>query len=110
MSKLQEKLTLYETYLRSILPTIDTELLGNLTKSLGPAIYRPSSEIVQCEEPKQIAKIRTSFLKMRLGVDKDDEILDEAIKQYCSKLSEPKYRAALYYLLVKHFKKEHLFI
>jgi len=109
MSKREEKITQYKKYLQSIIP-VEEKLLESLTKSLGPAIYRPSSEIVQCQEPKHIAKIRTSFLKMRLGLDKDDSILDEAIKQYCSKLPEPKYRVALYYLLVKHFKKEHLFI
>lgn len=112
MNKLEEKIALYKEKMKEIEPNFDEVLLEKITRSLGPSIYKKDSEVVSCTSQKEIERVRNNFLRMKLGLDMDDEVLDEAIKEVCEKMgrSNPnKYRAIFYYLLVKRFNKESLF-
>ncbi|MEM7493184.1 MAG: DUF2853 family protein, partial [Pseudomonadota bacterium] len=59
-------------------------------------------------DPKEVETVKKNFLIKKLGL-KDGPDLDKAIdavmEQY-GKSVRAKYRAVVYYLLAKHFKKE----
>ncbi|NPA03463.1 MAG: DUF2853 family protein [Epsilonproteobacteria bacterium] len=111
MSKLDEKIAFYKQKMKEIDPNFDEELLEKITKSLGPSIYNKNSETVSCSKSSELLRVRNNFLRMKLGLDKSDKELDEAIKEVCEKLKvlKNKYRPIFYYFLVKKFKKESLF-
>ena len=55
--------------------------------------------------------VKKNFLIKKLGL-KDDEKLDEALDAVMEKYGKSnrnKYRAVVYYLLTKHFKKDSVF-
>lgn len=88
--------------------TPDLALLEKVTIGCGPAIYNPDAEIVAATDPEEIARIRQNFLIKKLGLP-DDEKLTEAINaaiDIYGRSERHKYRAVVYYLLVKHFVKE----
>ncbi|MRJ03125.1 MAG: DUF2853 family protein [Epsilonproteobacteria bacterium] len=112
MSKLQEKIEFYKEKMKEIEPNFDAELLEKITRGLGPSIYNKDSEIVSCTQPNELERVRNNFLKMKLGLDKSDEELDQAIQEVCKKMGESnknKYRALFYYFLVKKFGKESVY-
>ncbi|MEM1002693.1 MAG: DUF2853 family protein [Bacteroidota bacterium] len=86
----------------------DKELLTKITIGLGPSIYNADSSTVSSSDEKEIATVRNKFLIGKLGLD-DNEALDEGISQVMDRYgrtNRTKYRAVVYYLLVKHFNRE----
>ncbi|ARC87173.1 DUF2853 family protein [Rhodovulum sp. MB263] len=89
----------------------DMDLLTKVTIGCGPAIYDADAELVAAGQPGEIETVRTNFLIRKLGLtDGPDlaEAIQAAIETYG--VSNPhKYRAVLYYMLVRHFGKEHIY-
>ncbi|NPA73131.1 MAG: DUF2853 family protein [Epsilonproteobacteria bacterium] len=112
MSKLDEKIELYNSKIKDIEPKYDADLLAKVTKGLGPSIYRKDAETIACSSPDELATVRNNFLKKKLGLTNDDSELDAAIKEVCDQMGSSnrnKYRAIFYYLLVKKFNKESVY-
>ena len=89
----------------------DEELLRKVVIGCGPAIYGRDAETVSAGSPTEIERVRKNFLIKKLGLD-DDEKLDEAIKKVMDTYgssNKTKFRAVLYYMLTKHFKKESVY-
>lgn len=88
--------------------TPDLSLLEKVTIGCGPAIYSADAETIAASDPEELARVKKNFLVKKLGL-KDgpalDEALDAAIDTY-GKSERNKYRAVVYYMLVKHFKKD----
>lgn len=88
--------------------TPDMALLEKVTIGCGPAIYDPDGEIVAASQKSELDHIRRAFLGKKLGLPDSpdlDDAIDAAIETYGR--SEPrKYRAVIYYMLVRHFRKE----
>lgn len=88
--------------------TPDMGLLTKVTIGLGPSIYNADSSTVAGSDQKELDTIKNNFLIKKLGL-KDSADLDKAInaviEQY-GRSNKNKHRAVIYYLLVKHFKKE----
>lgn len=88
--------------------TPDMGLLTKVTIGLGPSIYNADSSTVAGSDQKELDTIKNNFLIKKLGL-KDSADLDKAINavidQY-GRSNKNKHRAVIYYLLVKHFKKE----
>jgi hypothetical protein len=82
-----------------------------VTKGLGPSIYNADAETVSGSDPKELETVKNNFLIKKLGL-KDSADLDKGIaaviEQY-GKSNRNKYRAVVYYLLTKHFKKESVY-
>jgi len=86
----------------------EMDLLKKVTVACGPAIYNRDSSTVSSSDDSEIERIKTNFLikKLELPSETDfDEPLASIMKTY-GKTHRTKYRVVVYYLLVKHFKKE----
>ncbi|MEM9781621.1 MAG: DUF2853 family protein [Pseudomonadota bacterium] len=86
----------------------DMELLKKVTIGCGPAIYDADSATIASSQPKELETVKKNFLMKKLGLD-DSPALDEAITKVIEtygKSERNKYRAVIYYMLAKHFKKE----
>ncbi len=109
MSKRDELIARYAEALRTkckVEP--DMALLTKVTIGLGPSIYNADSETVAASDPAELERVKKNFLMKKLGLA-DGPALDAAIAEVIEtygKSERNKYRAVVYYLLVKHFGKE----
>ena len=89
----------------------DMDFLTKVTIGCGPSIYNKDSSTVSATDPKELETVKNNFLIKKLGL-KDGPDLDKGInaviEQY-GKSVKAKYRAVVYYLLAKHFKKESIY-
>lgn len=86
----------------------DMELLKKVTIGLGPSIYNRDSANVSSSDIRELERVKTNFLQGKLGLDDGPELM-EAIEGIITKYGasqRTKYRAVVYYLLVRHFNKE----
>ncbi|MCF4102618.1 DUF2853 family protein [Gillisia sp. M10.2A] len=112
MSKTDEKV---EKYLKDLKDKVgvsaDVELLRKVTKACGPSIFNKDAETVSGSSESELLTVRNNFLIKKLGLAdnaKLDEGLNSVMEKY-GKSNRSKYRAVVYYLLTKHFKKESVF-
>lgn len=91
--------------------TADMDLLKKITIGCGPSIYNADSSTVSGSNESELATVKNSFLIKKLGLN-DGVELDSAINvimETYGKSNRNKYRVVVYYLLVKHFKKESVY-
>lgn len=89
----------------------DMEFLTKVTIGCGPSIYNKDSSTVSGGSDTEIATVKNNFLIKKLGL-KDSADLDKAIDSVLEtygKSNRSKYRAVVYYMLAKHFKKESVY-
>lgn len=109
MSKRDELIARYAEALRTkckVEP--DMALLTKVTIGLGPSIYNADSETVAATDPTEVERVKKNFLIKKLGLADGPELdaaIAKAVETY-GKSERNKYRAVVYYLLVKHFGKE----
>lgn len=108
MSKRDELIEKYAADIKDkIGETADMDLLTKVTIGLGPSIYNADSSTVSGSDASEVERVKTNFLIKKLGL-KDGPELDEAIAKVMEQYgvsNRNKYRAVVYYLLVKHFNK-----
>lgn len=88
--------------------TPDMDLLTKVTIGCGPAIYNADAATVAASQASELETIKSKFLIKKLGLKDGPQLMDginAAIETY-GKSERSKYRAVMYYLLVKHFGKE----
>ncbi|WP_299113247.1 DUF2853 family protein [uncultured Winogradskyella sp.] len=86
----------------------DMDLLTKVTVGLGPSIYNADSSTVSGSDDKELATVKNNFLIKKLGLS-DSNDLDKGIASVMDTYGQSnrnKYRAVVYYLLVKHFNRE----
>lgn len=109
MSKRDDLIARYAEDLREKCGTEpDMALLTKVTIGCGPSIYNADSATVASSQPAELETVKANFLIRKLGLADGPELMagiDAAIETY-GKSERNKYRAVLYYLLVKHFGKE----
>ena len=89
----------------------DMDLLTKVTVGLGPSIYNADAATVSGSDDKELATVKNNFLIKKLGLKNDaslDKAIDAVIEKY-GRSNRNKYRAVIYYLLTKHFKKESVY-
>ena len=108
MSKRDELITKYAADLKDKCGVnADMDLLTKVTVGLGPSIYNADSSTVSGSDEKELATVKNTFLIKKLGLSETDD-LDGAIASVMDTYGQSnrnKYRAVVYYLLVKHFNK-----
>lgn len=85
--------------------TPDMDLLTKVTIGCGPAIYNADASIVAAGQPAELERVKNNFLVKKLGLADGPE-LDKAIAKVIKTYGQDerkKYRAVVYYMLVKHF-------
>ena len=109
MSKRDELIAKYATDLKDKCGVnADMDLLTKVTVGCGPAIYNADSATVSGSDPSELDTVKNNFLINKLGL-KDGADLDrgiQAVMDTYGQSNRNKYRAVVYYLLTKHFKKE----
>lgn len=111
MSKLEEKIAAYVAEAKKLKLDLDESLIAAVTKGLGPSIYKADAETVATSDKAELDRLKANFLIKKLGL-KDDAKLDTAIAEVVEavgKSNKNKYRALVYALLVKKFKKESVY-
>lgn len=91
--------------------TPDMDFLKKVTIGCGPSIYNRDAATVSSSDEKELATVKNNFLKKKLGVTDEaeaDKAIDAVMDQY-GRSTKAKYRAVVYYLLAKHFKKESVY-
>jgi hypothetical protein len=109
MSKRDDLIAQYADDLRSkcrIEP--DMALLTKVTIGCGPAIYSADGSTVAGTDPSELETIKSNFLKKKLGLTEGPQLMDaiNAVVETYGRSERNKYRAVVYYMLVKHFGKE----
>ncbi|NGM61638.1 DUF2853 family protein [Sphingobacterium sp. SGG-5] len=108
MSKLEDKIAAYVAESKKLNLDLDEKLIASVAKGLGPSIYNADAETIAASDKAELDRLKTNFLVKKLGL-KDDAKLDQAIEEVIEtvgKSNKNKYRAIVYALLVKKFKKE----
>lgn len=112
MSKRDELITKYAADLKDkcgVNP--DMDLLTKVTIGCGPSIYNKDAATVSSSDDKELATVKNNFLIKKLGLTDSadlDKAIDSVMETY-GKSNKNKYRAVVYYLLTKHFKKESVY-
>jgi hypothetical protein len=91
--------------------TPDMDLLTKVTIGCGPAIYNDDASTVAGSQESELETVKENFLMKKLGLA-DSPALMAAIKSVLDTYGQSnrhKYRAVVYYMLVKHFKKESVY-
>ncbi|MEI4471941.1 DUF2853 family protein [Frigidibacter sp. MR17.24] len=86
----------------------DMDLLTKVTIGCGPAIYSDDAETIAASDPAELERVKNSFLVKKLGLSDGPDLMpaiDAAIETW-GKSDRHKYRAAIYYLLVKQLGRE----
>ncbi len=85
----------------------DMKLLTAVTIGCGPSIYNADASTVSAGDKKELDRVKKNFLMKKLGLA-DSPKLDEGIAaciDIYGRSNRSKYRAVMYYLLTKHFRK-----
>ena len=86
----------------------DIALLTKVTIGCGPSVYSADASTVSGSQASELETVKNSFLIKKLGLKDGPELdaaLDSVMETY-GKSNRSKYRAVVYYMLTKHFKKE----
>jgi hypothetical protein len=91
---------------------ITDDLISKVAVGLGPVLYNKDTATVACGQADELERVKTNFLKKKLGLTNDDAELDAAIQEVCEKLGKSnrnKYRVHFYALLAMKFNKESVY-
>ena len=84
----------------------DEEIVNKIVKNLGIALRNRESSLVSCTDPKELERVRTSWVGKKLGID-DQAAADAVITKVCEEMAadRAKNRVTFYYLTAKHLGK-----
>ncbi len=89
----------------------DMDLLTKVTIGCGPSIYDADASTVAATQEGELETVKNNFLIKKLGLEDGPELMeaiDKAIDTY-GRSERNKYRAVIYYMLVKHFGRESVY-
>ena len=112
MSKRQELIEKYAGDLKNKCGmTPDMDLLTKVTIGCGPSIYNDDAETIAASQDHELETVKKNFLIKKLGLKDGPQLMDalNAVIETYGKSERNKYRAVVYYMLVKHFGKESIY-
>lgn len=86
----------------------DMALLTKVTIGCGPSVYDADACTVAGSQDSELETVKNNFLIKKLGLKDGPQLMaaiNSVIETY-GKSERNKYRAVVYYMLVKHFGKE----
>ena len=108
MNKFEEKVVFYESIMDQLNISYEHDLFTKVTKGLGPSIFKRDAECVSSSDEKEVFTVRNNFLIGKLGLE-DSDTFDQLIQEVAlrmGKTNRHKYRAIVYYMLVKELGQE----
>jgi hypothetical protein len=86
----------------------DMALLTKVTIGCGPAIYNADSSTVAGSDVSELETVKNNFLVKKLGMADSPKLMEaiNAVIDTYGRSERSKFRAVIYYMLVKHFGKE----
>jgi hypothetical protein len=81
--------------------------IAGIVRYCGIALQKRDSSLVSFNDREEMDRVRSNFLKKKLGLTNSDAELDAAIKAVSEKMKSDhtKNRVTVYYLLAEHFGK-----
>ena len=111
-SKKEELIEKYAAHIQEKFgETPDMDLLGKVTHGLGPAIYNRDAATVSSSSESELETVKQNFLLKKLGLEDSPILMDtihHVMAQYGASV-RTKYRAVVYYILVRKFNKENVY-
>ncbi|SEV92210.1 Protein of unknown function [Aliiroseovarius sediminilitoris] len=91
--------------------TPDMDLLTKVTIGCGPAIYNADASTVAAGQDSELETVKDNFLVKKLGLADGPQLMEaiNAVIDTYGRSERNKYRAVVYYMLVKHFGKESVY-
>jgi hypothetical protein len=89
----------------------DMDLLTKVTIGCGPSIYNADAQTVSAGDTAELNTVKDNLLIKKLGLPDDEHLMggiQKVIETY-GRSERNKYRAVVYYMLVKHFGKESVY-
>ena len=88
--------------------TPDMALLTKVTIGCGPAIYNDDASTVAATQASELETVKNNFLIKKLGLADGPKLMEaiNSVLDNYGRSERNKYRAVVYYMLVKHFGKE----
>ena len=89
----------------------DMDLLTKVTIGCGPAIYNADASTVAASQSTELETIKANFLMKKLGLADTPKLMEglKAVLDIYGQSERNKYRAVVYYMLVKQFGKESVY-
>lgn len=86
----------------------DMALLTKVTIGCGPAIYNDDAATVAGSDASELETVKANFLMKKLGLPDGPKLMEaiNAVIDTYGRSERSKFRAVIYYMLVKHFGKE----
>ena len=86
----------------------DMALLTKVTIGCGPSIYNADSATVAGSDASELETVKNNFLMKKLGMADSPKLIEaiNAVIDTYGRSERSKFRAVVYYMLVKHFGKE----
>jgi hypothetical protein len=111
-NKKEELIIKYSKHLREKFEVdVESDLLERIVHGLGPSIYNRDAATVSGSSESELLRVKTNFLIKKLGLEDSDALMG-AINKVMAKYGRSertKYRAVVYYMLVKAFGKEEVY-
>ena len=112
MSKRQQLIEKYADDLKNKCGvTPDMDLLTKVTIGCGPSIYNADASTVAGSDESELMTVKKNFLMKKLGLADSDDLMNaiNSVIDTYGRSERSKYRAVVYYMLVKHFGKESIY-
>ena len=92
---------------KKYVPNADDKAIAGIVRHCGIALQQKDASLVSFTDKEEVARVRTNFLKKKLGLADSDAELDQAIMAVGDKMKadHTKNRVTVYYLLADHFGK-----
>jgi hypothetical protein len=89
----------------------DDKVIAGIIRYCGIALQKRDSALVSFTDKAEVARVRTNFLRKKLGLANPDEELDQAIAEIAERMKtdHTRNRVTVYYLLAGHFGKLSMF-
>jgi hypothetical protein len=96
-------MTDYSSDIKKYTANVDAKAVNAIVKHLGIALKSKDASVVSCSSKDELARVRDSWLKKRLGLGASDADLDRSIAAVCDtmKADTSKHRVTFYYLLAE---------
>ena len=87
----------------------DEAVIARMQRTYALVLQKADSRTVAFSDPAELERVRTNFVKKKLGVTESDDAIDAAIAKIGSQIQGQKHRLTVYYLLAEHYGKLSVF-